>query len=1022
MQLVPGRGNPLLVTKALGQAGTARIIVSTTIPLIGVPVVTTTPRLSCPFTSVSASQFEMSCQVSQPDTPDGLVTITVAVVGANRNPGVLDLTNVVNLVVDLTPPPPPDTQTPGRIRYRRVPWGMESTGGLPQFSVTGLAGAVRDATVVRIVTERGERGRGSLVAGGAFSSIVLDPIDAPTVNIVAVDSAGNESAPVPVREIEWIATMSGKRAGSNAENPHAMEWVRARGDALTRQDATEAGAPQGIDRRDGGTLRVEGGASWQQRTFLWPAVAEPSFAYDSARGRLVRFGGSTTSGFTGNVASGDLMEWNGTDWFSRFGVGVDGTPAPRRRSAMAYDERNREVVVFGGRDTSALADTWRWDGARWRRGPAGPSPRSEAALFPDVRNGRLILVGGRDDTGAALADVWALTDERWVQLDAGVLPARAGAAVATDPTTNRTWLFGGESNEGLLADTWLFDGEQFTRLTLSRQPPARSAASMAYDSRAQTLVLLGGAADGGALRDVWTIDGGAWVSRGATPPLPRGLPTFFADTVRSRLMLMPGGDAGVYRWTGAGLVQEFGRADPPSAQGRLLMARQATTFGQQGFVTLLAPEAGGPPDSGILPFQRPLHLTANGWEPIPSIPGLSLPAPSYTPIQSVSFDYGKNELVLVSQQRASSTPDVFRWVNLLFGWRQPALDAGLPSMLSLVNGTTALSDRGPAVAAANGGPLTMVSPGVDVGFELGCPVVRPDGGGGSTIYQLGAQGWGERARTAENLTFPSAVSLPDGGAVFTGVSLPGPDGGVPRAVAYRWSGDALTALPDTIIGGALSMCWDEWHESVLAFGGLNAELNAPAVVYELAGNEWKPLFVADPEGDGNIPPRIGGAFAFDPSTGANVVFGGLSYVFPECSIPTFTPLSDTWLLHLGSQRPAVRFRVSVAAARMPAGFVPTQMSLEVAAAGHGIRNASPVDGYVVESWRGGQWALEDEVVTPANVVQASTTRVEEAPRLEQLLRGQRELFFQLSPRGSNGRSRAWLDLDYAELKLTYRLP
>src|SRR5688500_10795432 len=85
--------------------------------------------------------------------------------------------------------------------------------------------------------------------------------------------------------------------------------------------------------------------------------------------------------------------------WGRAGAALEEGPGPRWGHAMAYDEARDRVVVFGGqRDRStALGDTWLWDGESWTRGAeSGPTPRSYAAMAYDRKRARAVLYGGRD--------------------------------------------------------------------------------------------------------------------------------------------------------------------------------------------------------------------------------------------------------------------------------------------------------------------------------------------------------------------------------------------------------------------------------------------------------------------------------------------------------------------------------------------------------------------------------------------------------------------------------------------------
>src|SRR5207249_3318430 len=103
------------------------------------------------------------------------------------------------------------------------------------------------------------------------------------------------------------------------------------------------------------------GSTWVQKT---PATSPPAreshaMAYDSARGRVVLFGGIDSSR---SLLLGDTWEWDGSMW-------VEKTPATsppaRFEHSMAYDSARGRVVMFGGYDGSYRGDTWEWDGTAW---------------------------------------------------------------------------------------------------------------------------------------------------------------------------------------------------------------------------------------------------------------------------------------------------------------------------------------------------------------------------------------------------------------------------------------------------------------------------------------------------------------------------------------------------------------------------------------------------------------------------------------------------------------------------------
>lgn len=87
-----------------------------------------------------------------------------------------------------------------------------------------------------------------------------------------------------------------------------------------------------------GTAAAQGQPDWVPARVL-EARSSHAMAYDSARGRVVLFGGQGSS---------DTWEWDGNDWTLR---SPNNSPPARSRHAMAYDSARQHVVLFG-------PDTW----------------------------------------------------------------------------------------------------------------------------------------------------------------------------------------------------------------------------------------------------------------------------------------------------------------------------------------------------------------------------------------------------------------------------------------------------------------------------------------------------------------------------------------------------------------------------------------------------------------------------------------------------------------------------------------
>jgi len=220
---------------------------------------------------------------------------------------------------------------------------------------------------------------------------------------------------------------------------------------------------------------------WTQR---FP-VASPSvryghaMAYDSARGVVVLFGG--TSG------GGETWEWDGTDWTQKSSAV---SPSGRCWHAMAYDSARGVVVLYGGADK----ETWEWDGTNWtQRFPANsPTAWYLHAMAYDSARGVVVLFGGEDANGYC-NDTWEWDGTNWSQRFPADNPSgRFGHGMAYDSARRVIVLFGGSWGGGCLNDTWEWDGTNWTHVSPASSPTARVYHATAYDSGRGVVVLFGG--------------------------------------------------------------------------------------------------------------------------------------------------------------------------------------------------------------------------------------------------------------------------------------------------------------------------------------------------------------------------------------------------------------------------------------------------------------------------------------------------------------------------------------------------
>ena len=166
----------------------------------------------------------------------------------------------------------------------------------------------------------------------------------------------------------------------------------------------------------GGSLRD----TWEWDGIQWKRVNKSGpkerrscgFTYDAARKKVVLFGGS------GNLIDyQDTWEWDGHKWMKLNNSG----PAPRDYPSMIYDSHRKTIVLFGGlfsiteipegssgRFMSESNDIWELDGDDWRFvGAGGPRYRWKHAMAYDERRKRIILFGGYTLPGGTNGETWA---------------------------------------------------------------------------------------------------------------------------------------------------------------------------------------------------------------------------------------------------------------------------------------------------------------------------------------------------------------------------------------------------------------------------------------------------------------------------------------------------------------------------------------------------------------------------------------------------------------------------------------
>ena len=200
----------------------------------------------------------------------------------------------------------------------------------------------------------------------------------------------------------------------------------------------------------------------------------------------------------------------------------------RNAHSMAYDSKNKQVLLFGGADEKQVhGDLWKLNGKSWKliKTNKSPEPRTFASLVYDENQQRIILFGGNKvlfgsekNPAKMFGDTWEFKGGKWNKLRIVESPEpRAEAAIAYDDLEKRIILFGGyklvKGNVVKLNDSWEFKGNKWKRLRNSFISP-RNGASLAFDKKLKKIVLFGGSTPdkdyGEETGETWVLEGDSW--------------------------------------------------------------------------------------------------------------------------------------------------------------------------------------------------------------------------------------------------------------------------------------------------------------------------------------------------------------------------------------------------------------------------------------------------------------------------------------------------------------------------------
>lgn len=269
------------------------------------------------------------------------------------------------------------------------------------------------------------------------------------------------------------------------------------------------------------------GSSWTNLVPLSspPPLSGHAMAYDAARDRIVMFGAD----YDDPSSVFQTWEWDGATWGRAFPAN-----SPTTTGRIVYDSARQRVIFFGG------VETWAWDGNDWSRlnTTQAPSNRRRFAMTYDSDRDRVVLIGCHYWWDSCVdGNTWEFDGTDWINRgpDGGPRPASSSAYMAYDSARHRTVLF--DSRGG----TWEWDGSQWEQKLPgipkaypgspgnAISPGGRAVnvddnSAMVFDSRRSVALLFGGydpdTGDQIEPNAAWEYDGSLWQDRTSSSRTP----------------------------------------------------------------------------------------------------------------------------------------------------------------------------------------------------------------------------------------------------------------------------------------------------------------------------------------------------------------------------------------------------------------------------------------------------------------------------------------------------------------------
>ncbi|SHN23391.1 immunoglobulin-like domain-containing protein [Gracilibacillus kekensis] len=271
---------------------------------------------------------------------------------------------------------------------------------------------------------------------------------------------------------------------------------------------------------------IQVNASGYGQTFDWEKVSDtippdrayPGIVYDEKNGQVVLFGGSSGSPLCEGDCVNDMWVWDGNTWEEKTKSTDEEWPAVRAYPSVVYDQANGYVLMFGGldNDDNRLDDTWIWDGETWEQlNPVdSPTPVDSASITYDAANQEVVLFGGMIENEDTINETWTWNGENWTKENPANAPSnRQASGMVYDELNQEVVLFGGGTLSENFNDTWIWDGSDWKEKTLDVNPVERSYMGSIYDGTSMQVF------GGSRLNDRWKWDGNSWSKVDDTLPI-----------------------------------------------------------------------------------------------------------------------------------------------------------------------------------------------------------------------------------------------------------------------------------------------------------------------------------------------------------------------------------------------------------------------------------------------------------------------------------------------------------------------